>query len=262
MVYFKLFMIVFLLGQTIAAAATADERRSLHNPAPLFTGQQHFVRRPINDFRPMAAPLDRVATAVDGAESSHGADIRMWRSDPSGPQGPMQVSEAAATDVGGGDRFDMIQNRAIGRAYLLQLFWRYGNWPDAIAAYNWGIGKMDAWVKAGRPPDKFLVGVAVYLRRVLHESGLCEGLATRRPAQLSGTTSQVKPSSTVGKVQREEWKLATASSEAPPDQLAHNACSTPATWAATSGVSGGSGRFVKKLDQALQVALLHVAQRR
>ena len=78
----------------------------------------------------------------------------MWRPDPSGPQGPMQVSEAAATDVGGGDRFDHVANRAIGRAYLAQLYWRYGNWPDAIAAYNWGIGKMDAWVKAGRPPDK------------------------------------------------------------------------------------------------------------
>jgi hypothetical protein len=62
-----------------------------------------------------------VATAVDGAESSHGTDIGMWRADPSGPQGPMQVSQAAAIDVGGGDRFDLAQNRAIGRAYLAQL---------------------------------------------------------------------------------------------------------------------------------------------
>ena len=184
----------------------------------------------------------------------------MWRPDLSGPQGPMQVSEAAATDVGGGDRFDLTQNRAIGRAYLLQLFWRYGNWPDAIAAYNWGIGKMDAWVRAGRPPDKFLVGVAVYLRRVLHESGLCEGAATPRAAQLPGAISPARSSSPVGKVQREEWKRATG--EALPDQLAHNACSTPAARAAASGFSGGSSQFAKKLDQALQVALLHVAQRR
>ena len=53
-----------------------------------------------------AADLDRVALAVDGAESSHGADLRMWRPEPGGPQGPMQVSAAAAFDVGGGDRFD------------------------------------------------------------------------------------------------------------------------------------------------------------
>jgi len=86
----------------------------------------------------------------------------------------MQVTEAAAVDVGGGDRFDLIQNRAIGRDYLALLFRRYKNWPDAIAAYNWGMGNVDAWVKAGRPADKFLIGVAAYLRRVLHDSGMCD----------------------------------------------------------------------------------------
>ena len=77
--------------------------------------------------------LDRVAAAVDGAESSHGQDLAMWRPDPSGPQGPMQVTAAAATDVGGGDRFDTAMNRAIGRAYLAALYRRYKNWPDAVS---------------------------------------------------------------------------------------------------------------------------------
>jgi Transglycosylase SLT domain len=117
--------------------------------------------------------LDRVAYAVDGAESSHGADVGMWRPRPQGPQGPMQVSAKAATDVGGGDRFNIRKNRALGRAYLAQLYRRYGNWADAIAAYNWGIGNLDNWIKAGRPSDKLLSGVAIYLRRVLHDSGLC-----------------------------------------------------------------------------------------
>ena len=105
----------------------------------------------------------------------------MWRSDPSGPQGPMQVSEAAAADVGGGDRFDSIENRAIGRAYLAQLYRRYKNWPDAIAAYNWGMGNVDNWISAGRPSDKFVAGVAAYLRRVLHDSGMCDS-STAAPA--------------------------------------------------------------------------------
>jgi hypothetical protein len=30
----------------------------------------------------------------------------MWRANPNGPQGPLQVSAAAAEDAGGGDRFD------------------------------------------------------------------------------------------------------------------------------------------------------------
>jgi Transglycosylase SLT domain len=257
----KSLLILFLASQTITAA-TADERASFYNPPPLLTGQQHSGRHPVGGFRSTAAPLDRVASAVDGAESSHGTDIKMWRPDAAGPQGPMQVSEAAAADVGGGDRFDLTENRAIGRAYLLQLFWRYGNWPDAIAAYNWGIGKMDAWVKAGRPPDKFLVGVAIYLRRVLHESGLCEGSDTLRTGQLSGARSPVKSSSAVGEVQREEWELAIASAESRPDQLAHTGCPASAGWAAAPRYTGGSNRFEKKLDRALALAVSQVSQRR
>jgi len=105
-----------------------------------------------------SADLDRVAFAVDGAESSHGLDLRMWRLEPSGPQGPMQITQAAATDVGGGDRFDLVENRALGRAYLARMFRRYGNWPDAIAAYNWGPGNLDAWIGGGRAPSQIPLG--------------------------------------------------------------------------------------------------------
>jgi hypothetical protein len=117
--------------------------------------------------------LDRVAHAVDGAESTHGENLAMWRPDPAGPQGPMQVSAAAATDVGGGDRFDSADNLVIGRAYLEQLYRRYHNWPDAIAAYNWGIGRVNAWIAAGRPAGKLAKGVAAYTDEVLRASGLC-----------------------------------------------------------------------------------------
>ena len=118
------------------------------------------------------ADLDRVAFAVDGAESSHGADLRMWRPEPSGPQGPMQVTAAAAIDVGGGDRFDLAQNRALGRAYLARMYRRYGNWPDAVAAYNWGPGNVDAWIGGGRPAQKFPLEVERYRDRVMREAAL------------------------------------------------------------------------------------------
>lgn len=117
-----------------------------------------------------ATALDRIAFAVDGAESSHGADLRMWRAEPEGPQGPMQISADAATDVGGGDRFDPFENRELGRAYLAHLFRHYANWPDAVAAYNWGSGHMDAWIGAGRPIDKFPLAVWLYRIRVLSGS--------------------------------------------------------------------------------------------
>jgi hypothetical protein len=128
------------------------------------------------------ADLDRVAFAVDGAESSHGADLRMWRPEPSGPQGPMQVTAAAAIDVGGGDRFDLAQNRALGRAYLARMYRRYGNWPDAIAAYNWGPANVDAWIGSGRSSSKFPIEVERYRDRVLREAAL-RGVAS----QVSGS---------------------------------------------------------------------------
>jgi hypothetical protein len=116
--------------------------------------------------------LDRVAFAVEGAESNHGTDPQMWSPDTNGPQGPMQVSAAAAADVGGGDRFDERENRALGRAYLAQMYRRYGSWPDAVAAYNWGPGHMDSWISGGRPFDKFPLAVEMYRFRVLVGSSL------------------------------------------------------------------------------------------
>ena len=114
--------------------------------------------------------LDRVAFAVDGAESGHGSNLAMWRPELDGPQGPMQVSAAAALDVGGGDRFDIRQNRLIGRAFLARLYQRYGNWPDAVAAYNWGPGHLDQWIANGRPADALPLETARYLLKVLRDA--------------------------------------------------------------------------------------------
>jgi Transglycosylase SLT domain len=114
--------------------------------------------------------LDRIAFAVDGIESRHGADPAMWRPEPDGPQGPMQVSLKAALDVGGGDRFDLRENRLLGRAYLAQLYRRYGNWADALAAYNWGPGNLDQWIAAGRRADMLPLDVLRYVERALRDA--------------------------------------------------------------------------------------------
>ena len=114
--------------------------------------------------------LDRIAFAVDGVELRHGGDPGMWRPEPDGPQGPMQVSVRAAFDVGGGDRFDLRQNRLLGRAYLAQMFLRYGNWADALAAYNWGPGNLDLWIAGGRRADQLPLDVARYVARVLRDA--------------------------------------------------------------------------------------------
>jgi soluble lytic murein transglycosylase-like protein len=84
----------------------------------------------------------------------------------------MQVSAAAAADAGGGDRFDEHQNRMLGRAYLAQLYRRYRSWPDAVAAYNWGPGNIDSWIRDGRPLDRLPPEVERYRVRVLLGSSL------------------------------------------------------------------------------------------
>lgn len=132
--------------------------------------------------------LERIAFAVDGIESNHGGDLRMWRNELSGPQGPMQVSEAAAIDVGGGNRFDEHENRVLGRAYIARMYARYGNWPDAIAAYNWGPGNLDLWIGAGRPTTRLPLDVERYVERVLRDAvagaaPLLDTLPSARPAR-------------------------------------------------------------------------------
>jgi Transglycosylase SLT domain len=134
-------------------------------------GGRALERRAATDlFDPSGGDLDRIAFAVDGVESSHGQNPLMWRSTLDGPQGPMQVSLKAALDVGGGNRFDVRENRLLGRAYLAQMFRRYGNWSDALAAYNWGPGNLDTWVAAGRPSERLPSETARYVRRVLRDA--------------------------------------------------------------------------------------------
>jgi len=239
------------------ATASAGEHATLPDPPAAATGAKSSVPRAVKDgrLRPATA-LDRVADAVDGAESSHGADLAMWRPDPSGPQGPMQVTSAAATDVGGGDRLDAMQNRAIGRAYLAQLYWRYKNWPDAIAAYNWGIGKVDAWVKAGRPADQFLIGVAAYLRRVLHDSGLCDGLAA---APVRQPSVRIQPPS------RQPRQATAVEGEVEIDAFSRAACANLDAWGGTLDgqdrhlFGAASNRFYSELDKAMLLAMQHVS---
>jgi hypothetical protein len=185
----RLILVALLVNQIVMVAAAAAELTSSRERRAL-SGNMRASQLTAKKAAaiPRLAQVDRVANAVDGAESSYGHDIGMWRPNPSGPQGPMQVSEAAASDVGGGDRFDLAQNRVLGRAYLARLYRRYNNWPDAIAAYNWGLGKVDSWIRAGRPSEKLQAAVTAYTIRVLRDSRVCNDIETTqlRPSPILG----------------------------------------------------------------------------
>jgi hypothetical protein len=246
--------------QTVAVAQ-AGERTAPIDPYFVVIGTRSSGQGAIKSIGPsISAMLDRIAYAVDGAESSHGEDLTMWRPDPSGPQGPMQVSEPAAVDVGGGDRFDPTENRAIGRAYLEHLYRRYKNWPDAIAAYNWGMGNVDSWVKAGRPAGKFVNGVAAYLRRVLHDSGMCDGSAS---APVRPPRTQMLPAT------RHPKEVAVEEGEPQADSFALAVCADLDAWGRALDERdrpflGTQGHFYKKLENAMLLVAHHLraSQRR
>jgi hypothetical protein len=126
----------------------------------------------------------RIADAVHWAESGYGTNSRMWRPDHlSGPQGPMQVSAAAALDVGGGNRFDIYENMQLGRFYLARMFRRYGNWSDALAAYNWGPGNVDQWIARGRNAQELPAETTRYVEYVLRRALFGSGMAQPRSSQ-------------------------------------------------------------------------------
>jgi Transglycosylase SLT domain len=88
--------------------------------------------------------LDAVARAVAQIESGNRQTYPDGRTvvSPAGAIGVMQLMPGTAAGLGV-DPYDEQQNRAAGESYLQQLFDKYGNWDDALAAYNWGPGNVD-----------------------------------------------------------------------------------------------------------------------
>ncbi len=57
--------------------------------------------------------------------------------------------------------FDPVVNVTLGTAYLRQLSDRFGSWPAALAAYNWGPGRIDRRLRRGAGLPE------IYARQVL-----------------------------------------------------------------------------------------------
>src|SRR5947208_3869786 len=96
--------------------AQAGDRAASRDPVVLAGAARNPAQRAVKDERSSArTALDRVAYAVDGAESSNGEDRGMWGPDPSAPQGPKQVTQAETDAVGWGAGVELIQNRSFDR---------------------------------------------------------------------------------------------------------------------------------------------------
>lgn len=71
-------------------------------------------------------------------------------SSPAGALGIMQFMPATARDFGI-DPLDPFQAIPAAGRYLAQLYKRFGNWPEALAAYNWGQGNVSRSGLASAP---------------------------------------------------------------------------------------------------------------
>lgn len=131
-----------------------------------------------------------VALAVARTESG----VCQWRPDGStvissaGAIGVMQLEPTTAAGLGV-DPYDVNQNIRGGVTYLKQLFQKYGSWDQALAAYNWGPGKVDTAAVTGTswPTDvlnyvKGILGIgAVYnagLSKIQAQNGEQPGMST------------------------------------------------------------------------------------
>lgn len=106
-------------------------------------------------FGAYSAPPSGIQTVLQNASANSGVPYPILQSlayqessyNPSavsseGAQGLLQVMPATGTSLGLTNPFDAQQNANAGASYLASLYKQYGNWNDALVAYNQGPGAL------------------------------------------------------------------------------------------------------------------------
>ena len=105
-------------------------------------------------------------------------DVEYWESrgnqnavSKAGARGVMQLMPGTMKDPGFGVtpmRDDSeAENRRAGREYLDAMYRRYSDEATALAAYNWGPGNVDKWLKKGGDPEKLPAETKKYISNIL-----------------------------------------------------------------------------------------------
>lgn len=94
--------------------------------------------------------LPSIANGIAFAESgnAHLDDKGEVKTSKKGARGKMGLMPSSFP---GKNIDDEATNVELGTKYAGELYDKYGNWDDALAAYNAGPGRVDKWIAAGRP---------------------------------------------------------------------------------------------------------------
>jgi soluble lytic murein transglycosylase-like protein len=142
---------------------------ALENSAQQLLNDQTTVATPLNpdigETTGSSYDLDSIAASVAQVESGgrqFDSNGRIMTSKV-GALGIMQLMSSTAAGLGV-DPYDPAQNKEGGTRYLGQLFSEFGNWVDALAAYNWGPGNVR---KAQAQGQSYPAKVQGYVQKVL-----------------------------------------------------------------------------------------------
>jgi hypothetical protein len=139
-----------------------------------------------------------VAFARGGGMSNLYDSVEYWESggkqsatSPKGARGVMQLMNGTSRDPGFGiepTRNDSEEeNRRVGQQYLDAMYRRYGDQATALAAYNWGPGNVDKWLKSGADPKKLPTETQKYISNVM--KGDAPPIRERNAATAQGFTA-------------------------------------------------------------------------
>lgn len=84
----------------------------------------------------------------------------------SGATGLTQLLPSTAKDLGVTDLYNPTDNLAAGMRYLAQQHKAFGSWGHALAAYNWGPGNVQAWLKKGGKFADLPAETRAYIRKI------------------------------------------------------------------------------------------------
>lgn len=111
-----------------------------------------------------------ILAGVYGAESGFGKNPNAYKENHAKAMGPFQFTRGTAGDYGLVDRNDLGQSSDAAARYLSDLYKQFGNWEQAIAAYNAGPGN----IKKGIMPEEtraYVPKVMGYAKNVKFQEG-------------------------------------------------------------------------------------------